>query len=765
MLSFKSLDFGVRRVQPGTLEAYVLAPVFVAIATTLCIGLSSAPPGVPFVLLFAAVVASAMICGIGAGLLALGVGSLAAGYLFSPPGFLPRWDNVRQFYGLVACILAAAAIVVWIGYMRRAAAGSRRAVHSLMMIFDAHPDAILLLDARGGITDANRRAAELFGKSRLTLIGTPFDGLFPARLRANIALLRASPKVVSRLPVARQDGAECPVDVQISSVSMGGKVQSIATLRTTGSSRPALTEHHGQPGALEDRPHSAEEMRVWADAFTHAAVGLTITDPTTRSLRFVNKAWAEMHGWDAQEVSGMPTSLFFPEDELPRLPAIYAEADRSGHVTFEVRRRRKDGSTFLAAFDVVTVRDAAGNPLYRVATSRDITSGKRSEEMLRHTTKMEAIGGLTGGMAHDFNNLLGAIILSLDFVKSEMSDQDHLKPFVAEAKSAAESGAELIRNLLAFARRQALHPTRIDVNDQVAGMHRLLSRVLGEEIAIVLHTTSDIWPVIADRAQLEGCLLNLATNARDAMPKGGSLTIATSNEHLGDDYVKQNPSVTPGDYVMIAVSDTGTGMTPDVVAKVFEPFFTTKEPGHGTGLGLSMVFGFATQSGGHVSVHSEPGVGTTMRLFLPRAHLLVAAANPAGAVAPALPAPPKKGDGETILVVEDNAVMRRVVVRQLAELNYVVHEVDNARTALEMLENGTVDLLFSDIVMPDGMDGFELAERVRARWSSVKVLLTSGFSGDQVSRRTGAVRTTARLLGKPYNLEELGRAVREALDG
>ena len=273
----------------------------------------------------------------------------------------------------------------------------------------------------------------------------------------------------------------------------------------TGVMRVAIARS-SHPRHSPELTHSPEEMRVWADAFTHAAVGLTITDPNTRSLRFVNKAWAEMHGWSAEEVLGMPTSMFFPEDELPRLASLYAEADRTGHVTFEVRRLRKDGSTFLAAFDVVTVLDADGALLYRVASSRDITESKRAEELLRHATRMEAIGALTGGMAHDFNNLLGAIILSLDFVQTEMPDTDPFKPFVMEARSAAESGAELIRNLLAFARRQSLHPTRIEVNDHVRGMHRLLSRVLGEEIEIVLDCAADIWPVIADPSQLEACI-------------------------------------------------------------------------------------------------------------------------------------------------------------------------------------------------------------------------------------------------------------------
>ena len=626
---FKNLDSVLRHIQPGTPVAYLLATALAAIGTALSVTLAPGLQGIP---LFLAVIATAIICGTGAGLFSLVIGSPIAWYFITPP------LNVAA---LLFCMIAASPIVIVIGSMRTAIERARHA---------------------------------------------------------------------------------------------------------------ALEAH---------RPHDAEEMRVWADAFTHAAVGLTITDPNTRSLRFVNKAWAQMHGWSADEVPGMPTSMFFPEDELPRLPSLYAEADRTGHVTFEVRRLRKDGSTFLAAFDVVTVHDADGALLYRVASSRDITESKRAEELLRHATRMEAIGALTGGMAHDFNNLLGAIILSLDFVQSEMSDTDPMKSFVAEARSAAESGAELIRNLLAFARRQSLHPTRIEVNDQVRGMHRLLSRVLGEEIEIVLNCAPDIWHVVADPSQLEACIMNLGTNARDAMPNGGRLTITTSNQRLDADYAKLNPSVTPGDYAIIAVSDTGTGMAPDVVAKVFEPFFSTKEVGKGTGLGLSMVLGFATQSGGHVSVYSEPGVGTTIRLFLPRTSRSTDPAQPGTEVIAAVRV---RGNGETVLVVEDNAAMRRVVARQLSELNYVVIEADSASAALAKLETETIDLLFSDVVMPGGMDGFALAEQVRARWPSIRVLLTSGFSGDRVNVRLGGLQSPPRLLGKPYDLEELARAVREALD-
>jgi CheY-like chemotaxis protein len=244
------------------------------------------------------------------------------------------------------------------------------------------------------------------------------------------------------------------------------------------------------------------------------------------------------------------------------------------------------------------------------------------------------------------------------------------------------------------------------------------------------------------------------------MPKGGKLTIVTGNQTLDAEYAKLNPSVRPGDYVMIAVSDTGTGMSPEVAAKIFEPFFTTKEPGKGTGLGLSMVFGFAAQSGGHLSVHSEPGVGTTFRLFLPRAaESAVPDARPD--VGPVVP---EQGRGEVILVVEDNAAMREAVVQQLASLNYHPLEADSPSAALVLLETEKIALMFSDIVMPGGVDGFELAEQVGTRWPSVRVLLTSGFLGDRISRQSGGSKSPPRLLSKPYDLEQLARAVRETLN-
>jgi CheY-like chemotaxis protein len=293
-------------------------------------------------------------------------------------------------------------------------------------------------------------------------------------------------------------------------------------------------------------------------------------------------------------------------------------------------------------------------------------------------------------------------------------------------------------------------------------MFSLLSRVVREDIEISLEPAPNLWPVIADPAQFEACIVNLATNARDAMPTGGKLTIITGNQHLDAHYAEMNTSVTPGDYTMITVTDTGTGMTQEVIARVFEPFFTTKEPGRGTGLGLSMVFGFVNQSGGHVSIHSEPGFGSTIRLFLPRASDTAEPRVPAGSFSPTAA---EEGHGETVLVVEDNAAMRQAVVQQLALLNYRVLESASASAALAILENEKIDLVFSDVVMAGGMDGFDLAERVGGQWPAVRILMTSGFMpGPRRVRPGGRPESLSRFLGKPYDLEQLTRAVRETLD-
>lgn len=422
-----------------------------------------------------------------------------------------------------------------------------------------------------------------------------------------------------------------------------------------------------------------------------------------------------------------------------------------------------DGEQRIHRVEGQAIHDADGVAIRIAGTMQDITGQRLMERQLAQAQKMEALGAVTGGMAHDFNNLLGVIILSLELATARMTDNDRLKPLVTEALAAAERGADLIRSLLAFARQQVLHPVQIDLNERLRSMHRLLSRVVGEDIVMVLDLAPELWPVVADPSQLEACVMNLATNARDAMPKGGTLTITTENRHIDADCAEDSSSLPPGDYTMIAVADTGVGMAPAVMAKIFDPFFSTKGPGHGTGLGLSMVFGFATQSGGHVSAYSEPGAGTTIRICLPRtgSH---ARSSPEHRTADAGAATPT-GRGETILIVEDNDLLRRVVSRQLAELGYRIFEAGNAAAAVACLEQHHVDLVFSDVVMPGGMDGFELATRVTAQWPGTAVVLTSGFAGHRESERLPESLASVGLLTKPYNPAALARLIRDTLDG
>jgi signal transduction histidine kinase len=376
-----------------------------------------------------------------------------------------------------------------------------------------------------------------------------------------------------------------------------------------------------------------------------------------------------------------------------------------------------------------------------------------SEEKLLQSQKMEAVGQLTGGLAHDFNNLLLVVIGNLDQLIESKKNDPAVQDLAQHALEAAQRGADLTRSLLAFARRQPLRPRRIAINDLVSGLARLLSRTLGERIEVSLSLAPDIWPVVADPAQLEAALTNLSTNARDAMPRGGRLTIVTANRHLDEDYGSQHEDVTAGDYAMIEVSDTGIGMSPEVSEKIFDPFFTTKGRGEGTGLGLSMVFGFMKQSGGHINVYSEPGAGTTFRLYLPRDREAIEPSERPGAAAGAA------GGGEMVLVVEDNPALRRVVVLQLTTLGYRIREVENAAAALAILEsNEPVDLLFADVVMPGKLDGYDLARIVRERWPRIKVVLTSGFPASHADRDAPGVP----LLTKPYRRDDLARVLRDA---
>jgi signal transduction histidine kinase len=387
----------------------------------------------------------------------------------------------------------------------------------------------------------------------------------------------------------------------------------------------------------------------------------------------------------------------------------------------------------------------------------ELASRRKVELQLIQAQKMEAVGQLTGGLAHDFNNLLAIIIGNLDMLRETCADDPVTDELVRDALESALRGADLTRRLLAFARRQPLQPERTDINEVIGAIVRLLARTLGENITIEMALSPNVWPVQIDRAQFEAVIANLATNARDAMPRGGSLLIDTRNGLLDAAYAAAHTDVTPGDYVVVEVSDSGTGMPPDILSRIFEPFFTTKEQGKGTGLGLSMVFGFMKQSGGHITVYSEPGKGSTFRLYLPRLRDSTAIREDR------TEGPASRGGNETILVVEDNAGLRRIVLRQLREAGYRVLEAPDADAAMTIIESPEpIHLLLTDVVMPGAMDGRDLARVAVGRRPMLRTLLTSGFPDARWGGSTA--RAGSRLLSKPYRKEELRRVVREVLD-
>ena len=394
-----------------------------------------------------------------------------------------------------------------------------------------------------------------------------------------------------------------------------------------------------------------------------------------------------------------------------------------------------------------------------VLTITDMTKRAQAEGVLREAQKMQAIGQLTGGIAHDFNNLLTVILGNLHFVQNKPGDEAKLKIHVERATWAAQRGAALTRQLLAFARKQPLAPAAIDLAAAMPDLVPLLRRTLGEHIDVRYVETAGLWPAMADAAQLESAVLNLALNARDAMPNGGRLTIELANKVLDEDYARGHAEVSAGDYAMLAVSDTGHGMTPEIVARVFEPFFTTKRDGQGTGLGLAMVFGFVKQSNGHVKVYSEPGEGTTVRIYLPRAAGIVAVTGQRSGVPISLP----RGSA-TVLVVEDEPAVREIAVAMLSELGYRVLEAADGEDGLRMFgaHAAQVQLLLTDVVLPGTVRGRDLAERIVAIRPEVKVLYMSGYTENSIVHN-GRLDDGVQLLSKPFQREQLARKVAEAL--
>jgi signal transduction histidine kinase/ActR/RegA family two-component response regulator len=410
--------------------------------------------------------------------------------------------------------------------------------------------------------------------------------------------------------------------------------------------------------------------------------------------------------------------------------------------------------------EILHARDGA---LAAEAALREQMMARESaEEQLRQMQKMESIGQLTGGIAHDFNNMLAIVIGSLDLARRRLNDPERLLRYIDNAHEGAERAAALTARLLAFSRQQPLAPVTVDVNKLVASMSELLQRTVGEQYLVETVLAGGLWRTFVDPGQLENAVINLAVNARDAMPEGGHITIETANAYLDDDYARSRGDVAPGQYVMLSVTDAGIGMTADVISKAFEPFFTTKPVGKGTGLGLSQIFGFMKQTGGHAAIYSEPGHGTTVKLYIPR-HQGQSVDTPARSLIGETEVPLAR-PGETILVVEDEQRVRHFSVDALRELGYVVISAGNGGDALKALrDQPSITMLFTDIVMPE-MNGRKLADAAMEMRPDVQVLFTTGYTRNAVVHN-GMLDAGVAFLPKPFSVSQLGIKVREVLDG
>jgi len=668
----------------------------------------------------------------------------------------------------------------------------------LRLWFDIAPDAMLAADARGRIVLANAHAERMFGYAHAELEGLTLEALVPEPLRrvhrthrrGYTAHPRRRPMGIGQeLLGMRRDGQTFPVEIGLAPVRTDAGIVTLASIRDISDTRRVRQEvtrtHRDNVAAsmsrlaLESPDHELAIRRILELATT--ALGLP-------AAAILSSSW---HGGGLH----VRASTGLSGDTARRLVSILgtADLDRS---TFDAEKRHVITSAMLRDGPLATAREGlvgAGFPdlamvplsgqheplgilvaLADASTSFDqdrlnflqttatllasAMQRSRTEEQLAHVQRLEAVGQLTGGVAHDFNNLLTVISGNLQLLEAELSDQPQALEIIDSALRAVDRGSDLTRRLLAFARRQPLQPRAVVPKPLLDELGHMLRRTLGETILIEIDCAAAIPDVYADPNELDTALINLALNARDAMPRGGRLAISARETALDD---ADNPwKLPPGRYVVLTIGDTGTGMAPDVLARAFEPFYTTKESGKGSGLGLSMAYGFAIQSGGSIRLDSRLGYGTHVELVLP-------AVDPGAVTDKAAPtaAEVQTPGHETILVVEDEADVRTIATRFLGAVGYHVLAAANAREALDQLAaNPDVDLLFSDVVLGSGMDGIELAHAARRLRPEIAVLLASGYQGPGDRRREGDAAIAFELLRKPYRREQLINAIRRVLD-
>jgi PAS domain S-box-containing protein len=624
--------------------------------------------------------------------------------------------------------------------------------------------AVIMLDPEGRVVSWNPGAERINGYVADEIIGEHFSRFYSEEDRE-----AGVPEHVLKVAAdtgrfagegwrVRKDGDRFWALVAIEPLWKGGRITGFARI-----TRDMTEVREAARASLENE----QRFRLLVQGVTDYAIFML--DPEGVITNW-NTGAQRIKGYTADEIVGRHFSTFYtPEDIDAQVPSRALEtARREGRFHAEGWRLRKDGTRFWASVVIDAIRDDDGELIGFAKVTRDLTEWRevqleleRSQHALFQAQKMEAVGQLTGGLAHDFNNLLTGITGSLELMRTRLG-QGRLRDaerYINAALEAAGRAASLTHRLLAFSRQQTLEPKAVDANRLVAGMEDLIRRTMGPSIVLETGLSAGLWPCFCDPNQLENAILNLCINARDAMPEGGRLTLQTANASI-DDKTAQQRQMPAGEYAAVCVSDTGVGMSPKVLARVFEPFFTTKPAGKGTGLGLSMIYGFAKQSNGEVRIHSEPGQGTTVKVFLPR-HFGRAAE--AADLTEKINAP-KAEDGETVLIIDDEPTVRMLVGDTLSELGYQAIEAGDAASGLRVLESDArIDLLVTDVGLQGDMDGKQLADLARQSRPKLKVLFITGYA-DNAAISSGRLDPGVHVMTKPFAIEKLAVRIKSIID-
>jgi PAS domain S-box-containing protein len=632
-------------------------------------------------------------------------------------------------------------------------------------ILEAIPDAVVAVNQQGVIIQVNSQTELLFGYTRDELIGQSVEMLVPERQRPQHHLHRESfysrPKIRRMgsgldLYGRRRDGSEFPVEISLSPVTTGNGVIVLSVIRDI-SDRIRIEEELRRANDELDRRKTRElrdsqnRLALIVDSSQDAIIGKSLDGIITQW----NKGAELIYGYTAAEIIGRDVSILCPPDRPDEIPGILEKIRHGEGVEyFESVRMTKDGRRLNMSISVSPIHDTEGQVVGASAIGRNITAQKKIENQLRQSQKMEAIGRLAGGIAHDFNNLLGIVTACTELLRGRVNTES--LEYIDNIREAANRGAALTRQLLAFSRRQPVQTQVLDLNERLKEVSKLLKPLMGDDVEIVIPSRAAAAIVEADPGQIDQIVLNLAVNSRDAMPHGGKLIIETGVHDLDEGFAREH-SMTPGRYVMLAVSDNGTGMDEATRSRIFEPFFSTKESGKGSGLGLATVYGIVKQFGGHIWVYSELSHGTTFKIYLPDAeHKLRLGTEPQ---AEALPV---RRERLTLLLAEDDPIMRKLTRKMLEEYGYKVLEAIDGEAALEVISQNSnhIDLILTDVVMK-GMNGPELVLRLMDSHPEMKVVYMSGYTGELVVHQ--GLQRGIRLLEKPFTRTALLTTIDAAL--